>query len=154
MTAPEYRPAVVTAAFWFLLAGAVLLLVGGLTTATVSFAMLRQAAPSSYSDETLRNSLTVYRGAGVVVVLAGAGLSWLAARARLRDVRARRATLVLALTIVALIAVAAVFHLAPVSIFALMSVLPIFVGIVLLTRPAAAEWFAGGGPAPAADPDV
>jgi len=153
MTASQNRPAAVTAAFWFFLAGAVLLVLGGLITATVSFDMLRQAAPPSYTDQTLRDSLSMYRGAGAVVALAGAGLSWLAARARTRDLRARRAVLALSLVLVLLLGVASAFHLAPVSIFALLGLLPIIVGVVLLTRPATAEWFAGPVDV-VVDPDV
>lgn len=153
MTAFRNRPAAVTAAFWSLVAGAALLMLGGLVTATVSFDMLRQAAPSSYSDQTLRDSLTVYRGAGAVVALAGAGLSWLASRTRLGDPRARRSTLALSLLLVLLLAGASAFHLVPVSIFALLGLLPILVGVVLLTRPATAEWFAGA-PAVGVDPDA
>lgn len=44
MTAPESRPGVVTAAFWLLIVGAVLLMTGGLLAAAAGFDTPRQAA--------------------------------------------------------------------------------------------------------------
>ena len=86
MTA-EYPPAAVTTAFWLLVAGAVLLMAGGLMTATVGFETVAPGgAAVGDSDETLRNSLGFYRGAGVLFVLAGAASGLACARGpALRD---------------------------------------------------------------------
>jgi CDP-diglyceride synthetase len=116
MTAPQSRPRVVTAAFWCWLVASLLLIVGGLLAASV-------ALPA------------VYRGAGVITALAGAGLAFLAGRSRQGDARFRRAAVVLSLTIVVLVALVAVFGV--VHVLTLLAVLPLNAGTVLITRPAA-----------------
>ena len=141
MTAPESRPGVVTAAFWLLIIGAVLLLTGGLLAATVGFDTLRSAAGPSVSDQSIRDYLRLYRGAGILFSLAAAALAVFAIRTRNRDPRSRRATISLGLAIVVLVAIAAVF--AGTHVLALLSMVPIIVGTLLLGRPAAADWFSG-----------
>jgi nucleoside permease NupC len=118
MTAPQSRPRVVTAAFWCWLVAAILLIVGGLLAASV-------ALPA------------VFRGVGVVTALAGAGMAFLAGRSRNGDTRFRRAAVALALTIVVLVALLAVFGV--VHVLTLLAVLPLIAGTVLITRPAAAS---------------
>jgi hypothetical protein len=117
MTAPQSRPRVVTAAFWCWLAASLLLIVGGLIAATVS------ALPM------------VYRGGGVITVLAGAGMAFLAGRTRSGDTRYRRAAVALSLAIVVLVALCAVVGV--VHVLTLLAVLPLIAGTVLITRPAA-----------------
>lgn len=141
MTAPQPRPGAVTAAFWLLVVGGVLLVVGGLLAATVSFDTLRQAAGPSVSDQSIRDYLRLYRGAGILFALAGAALVFFASRIRMPDPRSRRAAVTLGLTIVVLVAVAAVF--AGTHVLALLSLLPIVVGTLLLGRPGAVDWFMG-----------
>lgn len=141
MTAPESRPGVVTGAFWLLLGGAVLLLTGGLLAATVGFDTLRQAAGPSVSDQSIRDYLRLYRGAGILFSLAATALAVFAIKARNRDPRSRRATMSLGLAIVVLVAIAAVF--AGTHVLALLSMVPIVVGTLLLGRPAAVDWFSG-----------
>jgi hypothetical protein len=80
----------------------------------------------------------VFRGAGVITALAGAGMAFLAGRSRQGDTRFRRAAVVLSLTIVVLVAVIAV--LGVVHMLTLLAVLPLIAGTVLMTRPAAASW--------------
>lgn len=140
MDVNDSRPAAVTAAFWALLVGAVLLMAGGLIAATVGFDSLRQAAPPTVSDDALRNYARLYRGAGILFALAAAGLAVLAMRARDGDPRFRRAATTLGLAIVVLVGLAAVF--AGTHILALLSLLPIVVGTLLLGRPGVAEWYA------------
>lgn len=117
MTAPQSRPRVVTAAFWCWLAASLLLIVGGLIAASVS------ALPM------------VYRGGGVITVLAGAGMAFLAGRTRSGDTRYRRAAVALSLAIVVLVALCAVVGV--VHVLTLLAVLPLIAGTVLITRPAA-----------------
>ena len=117
MTAPQPRPRVVTAAFWCWVAASLLLTVGGLIAASV-------ALPA------------VYRGAGVITVLAGVGMAFLAGRTRGADSRFRRAAVALSLTIVVLVAAFAVFGV--VHVLTLLAVIPLIAGTVLMTRPAAA----------------
>jgi hypothetical protein len=140
---PASRPRVVEVAFWALVVGAVLLMVGGLLAATLSFDTVRQAAPSSISDKQLHNYLSLHRGAGVGGVLAGGGLGFLAGRTRAGDARFRRATIGLALAIIVVVGLMAVF--AGIHVLSLLALLPIIVGMLLLTRPAATDWFATGG---------
>lgn len=142
MTPIESRPAAVTTAFWVLIVGAVLLMAGGLMAATVGFDALRQAAPATVPDEAVRNYGRLYRGAGTLFCVAAVGLAVLVVRARDRDPRARRAAMTLGLTIVVLVGLAAVF--AGTHILALLSLVPIVVGTLLLSRPNVIEWYANG----------
>jgi hypothetical protein len=119
MTAPQPRPRVVTAAFWCWVIAAVLLIVGGLLAASY-------ALPA------------VFRGAGVITALAGAGMAYLAGRSRRGDTRFHRAAVALSLTIVVVVALVAVFGV--VHILTLLAVIPLIAGTVLMTRPAAASW--------------
>ena len=138
------RPTAVTVAFWLLLAGAAMLVVGGLLTALVSFGTLRQVAPATVADQSIRDALPFYRGAGTLAALAGVALAAFAWRAWRGDPRARRATMSLALAIVVVVAVGAVF--AGTQILTLMSLPLVIIGTLLLGRPASAAWFAGGYP--------
>jgi hypothetical protein len=117
MTAPQSRRRVVTAAFWCWLVASLLLIVGGLIPASL-------AVPA------------LYRGAGVVIALAGVGMAFLAGRSRTGDTRFRRAAVTLSLTIVVLVAVLAVLRIP--SVLTLLAVIPLIAGTVLITRPAAA----------------
>jgi hypothetical protein len=116
MTGLPSRPRAVTAAFWCWLVASILLIVGGSLAASVGL-------PG------------VFRGAGVITALAGAGLAFLAGRSRTGDTRFRRAALALALTIVVLVALCAVFGV--VHVLTLLAVIPLIAGTVLMTRPAA-----------------
>jgi hypothetical protein len=116
MTAPQSRPRVVTTAFWCWVVASILLIVGGLIAASV-------ALPG------------IYRGAGVITALAGAGMAFLAGRTRSGDTRYRRAAVALSLAIVVLVALFAVFGV--VHVLTLLAVIPLIAGTVLITRPAA-----------------
>lgn len=141
MAANDLRPAGVTTAFWVLVFGAVLLMGGGLMAATVSVDAVRQAAPPTVSDDAIRDYAMLHRGAGILFCLAAAALTGFAVRARDGDPRFRRATIALALAIIVIVAVAAVF--AGTHILALLSLLPIIVGMLMLGRPALQGWYAG-----------
>lgn len=141
MSETESRPSAVNTACWLLVIGAVLLIAGGLLASLVSFDSLRQAAPPTVTDEALHSYARLYRGAGALFGFAGLALVWFAVRARVRDLRARRAAMALGLTIIVLVSVAAVFS--GTHILALLSLLPIVVGTLLLSQPAALEWYAG-----------
>ena len=133
MTASEPRPSASGAAFWLLFVGAALLMAGGLMAVIVGFDTLRGAAPPTVSDESIRNYLRLYRGAGVLFGLAAAALARLAMRARGGDPRFCRAATGLGMAIVVLVGLAAVF-LGTVTTPALLSLLPIIVGTLLLNR--------------------
>jgi peptidoglycan/LPS O-acetylase OafA/YrhL len=118
MTAPQSRPRVVTAAFWCWVGASFLLMLGGLIAASL-------------------NVPVVFRGTGVLFALAGGALAFLTGRGRSGDTRFRRAALALALTVVVLIALAALLRLA--NGITLLAVFPLVAGAVLSTRPAAAK---------------
>lgn len=141
MSVPESRPSAVTAAFWVLVVGAVLLMAGGLMAATVSFDYLRGSVPATVSDDGVRDYGRLYRGAGILFCVAAVALAVLTGRARNRDLRFRRAAMTLGLTIVVLVALAAAFGFS--TILALLSLVPIVVGTLLLGRPTVADWYAG-----------
>ena len=121
MSAPLPRPRPVTAAFWCWVVAAVMLIVGGLITASVSLP-------------------PVFRGAGVLTALAGAGMAFLAGRARTGDARFRRAALALSLAIIVLVALVAVLG-GVVHILTLIAVIPLLAGLALITRPVAAAYY-------------
>mgnify|MGYP000184440193 CR=1 FL=1 len=135
------RPRQVDIAFWLLVAGCVLLMVGGLLAATMSFEAVRGAVPASMSDDEVRRFLNVHRASGAFCVLAGIGLGFLAGRMRTGDARYRRAAIGLALATVVLVSLVAVF--VGIHIVALVGLLPVIGGAAALTRPAATAWFAG-----------
>jgi hypothetical protein len=125
MTAPQSRPRVVTAAFWCWVVASVLFIVGGLMAASV-------------------NIPVVYRAPGVLTALAGAGMAYVAGRTRTGDNRFRRAAIALSLTMVvltSLLAVSAVLFGGVVATLTLFAVFPMIAGTVLITRPAAVDWF-------------
>ncbi|MFS0898329.1 hypothetical protein [Mycolicibacterium litorale] len=137
------RPRVVDIAFWTLIGGAVLLILGGLLAATVSFETARSAIDPEVTNDKVRNYLTVYRGMGIGAVLAGAGLAFVAGRARRGDPKFRRATVALALAIAVVLLMLAVGAGVGQPMTQL-SLVPIAVGAVLLTRRSAAGWFEQG----------
>ncbi len=142
MTANDVRPAGVGIAVWVLVAGGVMLMVGGLLSASMSFDALRQAAPPAVSDDAVRDYALLYRSAGVLFCIAAAALIALAVRSRGPDPRFRRAAMALGLATVVIVAVASV--LAGTHILALLSLLPIIVGTLMLGRPTAPGRNTGG----------
>jgi hypothetical protein len=142
MSVTDPRPSAVTAACWLLAIGAVLLIAGGLLAGFVNFDSVRPTAPPTVTDEAIHAYVRLHRGAGILFGLAGLALAVFAGRARIRDLRSRRAAMALGLAIVVLVAVAAVFS--GTHILALLSLIPIVIGTLLLSRPAVVEWYAGG----------
>lgn len=114
------RPRAVTAAFWCWLAGAALLIVGGVAIVGVPVPV-------------------VYRGIGVIGALAGAATAFSAGRARDGDPRFRRAAIALSLAIVIVVAVDSVVGV--VNVLTLVALLPLIAGTVAIRTPAAQAWF-------------
>lgn len=142
MTASESRPRALNIAFWLLIAGSVLLMAGGLLALTFGFEALRQVVSPSISDAAVHQLLAFRRGAGAVCIVAGLGLAFLAGKTRSGDVRYRRATIGLGLTLIVLVGVLQVF--VNIGLVTLLSLLPIIVGTLFLTRPVVAAWFDPG----------
>jgi peptidoglycan/LPS O-acetylase OafA/YrhL len=121
MTAPESRPRVVTAGFWCWAAASVLL---------VAFGLLLALSPDDLQ--------TVVRGMGALFAASGLGLGYLAGKARLGAARFRRAAIALALAIVVVLALFALYSRGPVWLLVMILTM---VGAVLMMRPPAQEWF-------------
>ena len=120
--APSARPQAVTVAFWCWAAAAVLLIVGGLLTAVFI-------------------PIPVFRGTGIIIALAGAGMAFVAGRTRLGDKRFCRAAIALSLAIVVIVGLAGVAGFA--AYLPMLALLPLIAGTVSITRPAAQAWFDG-----------
>ena len=120
MTASEPRPRVVTVAFWLWTLAAVLLIAAGL---------------SSLLSEAL---IGFYRYAGVLWLVAGIGLGFLAGRTRQGDARFRRAGVALSLALVLLLAV---FSLMSQGLIWLPIMIVVMAAAVLMMRPSAQDWF-------------
>jgi hypothetical protein len=121
MTAPQPRPRVVTAAFWCWVVASILLVAFGLL-----LALSRNNVP------------TFVRGAGVLFVVAGLALAFLTGRTRAGHTGLRRAAVGLALALAMLLAA---FSLMGGGVIWLVMMILSVVGAVLVTRPAAQEWF-------------
>lgn len=140
MTTPARRPRIVEAAFWSWLAAAVLLIVVGLMALTLGFDTLRASAPDDFTDDDVRSVVNLYRTTGVIAILIGVGTGFLAGQVRRRgDKRFRRAA-------VALSAVATLMLLLVSFSVGLLFLVPavfLVAAAVMITRPAAQEWFDG-----------
>ena len=121
MTATQPRPRIVSIAFWCWLAGAILLILGGLL-------LVFSHGPAP----------VFFRGAGGVWIVSGALLSYLAGRARNGDTRFRRAAVGLSVALAVLLALFSVMTSGLVWLFVLVLVM---IGAVLVMRPAAQQWY-------------
>ncbi|CAN3126976.1 hypothetical protein ACNUDN_03665 [Mycobacterium sp. smrl_JER01] len=148
MTAPTppSRPRIVDLAFWCIIGGAVIMIVGGLMAATATFEAARAAIPPAISDDQVRNYLTVYRVSGVGAVLVAGALAFLVGRARGGDARFRLATLALCFAAVLVIGLLAL-GVGVAQPLILLGLLPVLVGAVLLVQPSARLWFQQEGAA-------
>lgn len=136
---PAARPRIVDIAFWLLAVGAVVLIMGGLQAVTMSFDTARSVAPSEATDDMVRSWLTLCRATGVFYIVVGVVLAFVAGKTRGGDPRFRRATIGLTLSAVVLAVLFTV--VVGISLPVLVALAPLLIGAVLLTRPAAAQWF-------------
>lgn len=138
--APQKRPRVVDIAFWLLIVGATVMIVGGLMALTATYDAARASIPDTVSDDDVRNYLTIYRSSGVGVAAAAAALAFFAGRARRGDARSRRATfgLVFAILVVVLLLAVGIGVAHPLVLLAL---LPMLVGVSLSAGPTARTWY-------------
>jgi hypothetical protein len=118
------RPRGVDAAFWCWAASALLLIAGGLITASVNIAGFP----------------VVFRALGGLSALVGMAVAFLAGKTRSGDTRFRRALIALSLATIVVIAIVAVFGV--VHALTLVALLPLIAGMVCITRPGVAAWFA------------
>jgi peptidoglycan/LPS O-acetylase OafA/YrhL len=121
MSATQPRPRIVDAAFAVWLGAATLLILFGLLLA------LSQSHVPAF-----------FRGAGILFVLAGMALGYLAGRTRRGDRRFRRAAVAFSLAMVVLLAL---FSVISRGLIWLLIMILAMVGAVLLMRPGAQQWF-------------
>ncbi len=138
------RPRVVDIAFWCLIGGAVIMLVGGLMSASTDYDALRSVISASFTDDEVRSFVTMRRYNGIGAAVAAVALAFLAGRARRGDARFRLAAMALVFAVFVVFGVLGV--LAGVTTLVILAgLLPMLVGVVLLTRPAARDWYAEEG---------
>jgi hypothetical protein len=138
---PAPRPAIVTIAFWLVLAGSVLLLAGGLLGLSSAITTPRGAFSTDLSDGEVRSIVIMRGGISALLLITGLVLSFLAGRARNGDLRFRRAMVWLSVVLVALVFVLALLAPFAVAPLALFGVVPVAIGATLFMRPAASDWF-------------
>ncbi len=130
------RPAIVNIAFWLVVAGAALLLAGGLLGLTSAFG-------TNQSEDSVRNLRVLLGGMSVLWVAAGMALSFFAGRARNGDLRFRRTVVAMAVAVVVLVFLLTL--LAPFVIAytepVMFGIVPVAIGATLFMRPAASDWF-------------
>ena len=126
-------------AFWLWLAGAVLLVLGGLQAAMLNFDTVDSSTGGGVSDDQVRSYLLFFRGTGVLCILLGIGIGYLARRTRSGDSRYRRATVTLSLAGAAFLV--AWSWMAWLPLPALIATLALLIGAGLATRTPALAWF-------------
>lgn len=137
MTTPAKRPRIVDAAFWTWIVAAVLLLVSGFSALTVSAGQFQDFFQV---DEQQASTLVAFnRGIGVLCVLIGLGIGYVAGKIRNGDRRFRRAGV--ALSAVAAILLAGVARLVPTVVLPV-ALLALVVGLLLICLPKARAWYA------------
>lgn len=123
LPSPEGRPRTVDGAFYSWMTGAVV---------TAAMGLLMISYPVS-----------AYKLIGVLLVLVGLGLGFLAGRARKRDPRFSRAAVALAMAAVAFLALVVLFLPMPIGVLGLtaLAVIALIAGSVLNQRAAAQAWY-------------
>ncbi|MGK2882943.1 MAG: hypothetical protein ACSLE6_19890 [Mycobacterium sp.] len=136
MTTPVPRPRIVDAAFWTWLVAAVLLVVSGLSALTIGADQLRKFF--TLADDQVSSLLSLNRGIGVLCVVAGLAMGWLAGKVRTGERRFRRASI--ALSAVTAVILAGVARLVPTVALPLALVALVF-GLIFICLPKARSWF-------------
>jgi hypothetical protein len=139
MTAAHPRPRIVDAAFWSWLVAAVLLIVGGAPPQLLSFKSVRGRAPGTVPDQEIKTFLVFYKGAGIIAILLGAAIAYLAVRTRGGDRRSRRNALALSIAGMVLVVLGVLAHV--VTVIVLPAMIALIIAVGLITRPTASAWF-------------
>ena len=127
MTAPQSRPRVVNTAFWCWVVAAVLLTLAGLLMT------------ASRDDMPI-----FFRGVGVLFIVSGLALAYLANRARAGNAAFRRAAVGLALAVVVVLAIFSLMTRGFVLVFTLVlfaAMVLAMVGAVAIMRPSSQKFF-------------
>jgi hypothetical protein len=129
-------PRAVQVAFWCWLTAAALLLLGGL----LEVWLLRDARPANGENDQVRSLILYYRGVGVLCIVLGIAIGYLAGRTRRGDKRFRRAIIALSIASVVVL-LAAEISLRGVSLPAIVALIPLLMAVVSVTRDSATAWF-------------
>ena len=141
MTSANPRPRSVQVAYWAWLVAAILLVAAGLLAVFSGADSMPGRFPgASLSQDQARSMAVFVRGVGVVSILLGLAVGYLAGRTRRGDMRFRRATVALSYTVVLMLALFALLFgilLTP-QIGAMIALL---VAAVAANRDTASAWF-------------
>jgi len=141
MTSANPRPRSVQVAYGAWLVAAILLVLAGLLAVLSGADSMPGRFPGASLSQDQARSLTVFvRGVGVVLILLGLGVGYLAGRTRRGDKRFRRAVVALSYAIVLMLALFALLFgilLTP----QIVAMIALLVAAVSATRDSADAWF-------------
>lgn len=141
MTTAHPRPRSVQVAYWAWLAAAILLVLAGLLAVLSGAESMPGRLPgASLSQDQARSLAVLVRGVGVVSILLGLGVGYLAGRTRRGDKRFRRAAVALSYAIVLMLALFTLLFgilLTP----HIVAMIALLVAAVAATRDSADAWF-------------
>lgn len=141
-SAEPARPRVVTIAFWTWMFAAVLLVLLGMLSLTVSADAVRAAVVrDGATAATAESVLTLLRGVGVLSLVVGGALGYLTGRAGRGDRRFRRAAAALGTVFAFVLLGSTLLGLVVVPILGLAAAIALLTGTVLMFRPPALDWF-------------
>ena len=138
------RPRIVTVAFAVWVLGAVLVVLLGLISLTFPADSLRtQLTETGGEPDAVESVITVLRTVGVLEIIVGLAIGFLAGPAcRRGDPRFRRALTVLSIVFGLVLLGSVTVGFAIVPLLATLGAILFFVACVLVYRPSAAPWFA------------
>jgi hypothetical protein len=142
MTSAKPQPRSVQVAYWAWLVAAILLVAAGLLAVFSGAESMAGRFPgASLSQDQARSMAVLVRGVGMVSILLGLAVGYLAGRTRRGDMRFRRATVALSYTIVLMLALFALLFgilLTP----QIGAIIALLVAAVAANRDTASAWFA------------
>ncbi|MGU3436511.1 hypothetical protein ACNHUS_26290 [Actinomycetes bacterium M1A6_2h] len=136
------RPRVVTIAFWSWMAAAVVLLLLGLLSVTISADTVRQSVVSAgLSAADADGYVTLFRAVGVLALAVGIAVGYMTGRVGRGHLAFRRALAALSMVFALLLIGATLVGLIVVPILGLLAAVLLLVASVLSFRPSAEPWF-------------
>ncbi|GGF95873.1 hypothetical protein GCM10007304_07180 [Rhodococcoides trifolii] len=139
---PISRPRVVTIVFWVWTASAVVLLLLGLLSVTISGDTVRQSVTSAgLSAADADGYVTLFRAVGALILVVGAAIGFMTGRVGKGDIRFRRALAALSMVFALVLIGATLVGVIVVPILGLLSAVLLLVAAVLSFRPSAEPWF-------------
>jgi hypothetical protein len=139
MRSADPPPRSVEVAFWCWVVAATVLVLAGLVAVMAGYTTLLGSFPTaSLSEDQIRSLAFFFRGSGVLFIVVGLALGYLAGRTRKGDKRFRRATVALSNAIVLLLVL---YALLLGIVLPLPAAIASIVAAVLATRASADAWF-------------